>query len=62
MKKIFSIIATLFLTSCLFAANVVTMKLGKFDVTAIQIQSMNHRKDLFRYKDAKKLEEFLASL
>ena len=34
MKKIFSIIATLFLTSCLFAANVVTMKLGKFNVVS----------------------------
>lgn len=59
MKKIFSIIAMLFLTSCLFAADVVTIKLGKFDVTAIKIQSMNHQKDLFRYKDTKKLEEFL---
>ena len=37
MKKIFSIIAMLFLTTCLFAANTVNMKLGKFDVTAIKI-------------------------
>ena len=59
MKKIFSIIAMLFLTTCLFAANTVNMKLGKFDVTAIKIQSMNHKKELFRYKDTKKLEEFL---
>ena len=59
MKKIFSIIAMLFLTSCLFAANVVNIKLGKFDVTAIKIQEMNHKKELFRYKDTKKLEELL---
>ena len=59
MKKIFSIMAMLFLTTCLFAANTINMKLGKFDVTAIKIQSMNHKKELFRYKDTKKLEEFL---
>ena len=59
MKKIFSIVAMLFLTSCLFAANIVDMKLGKFDIKAIQIQPMNHKKELFRYKDSKKLEEFL---
>ena len=59
MKKFFSIIAILFLTTSLFAANVINMKLGKFDVTAIKIQSMNHKKELFRYKDTKKLEEFL---
>ena len=59
MKKVFSIITILFLTSCLFAANIVDMKLGKFDIKAIQIQPTNHKKELFRYKDAKKLEEFL---
>ena len=59
MKKVFSIITILFLTSCLFAANIVGMKLGKFDIKAIQIQPTNHKKELFRYKDAKKLEEFL---
>lgn len=59
MKKIFSIIAMLFMTTGLFASNTVNVKLGKFDVTAIKIQSMNHKKDLFRYKDTKKLEEFL---
>ena len=59
MKKIFSIIATLLLTTSLFAANTINMKLGKFDVTAIKIQSMNHKKELFRYKDEKKLQEFL---
>lgn len=59
MKKFFLIIATLFVTTGLFAANTVHMKLGKFDVTAIKIQSMNHKKELFRYKDEKKLQEFL---
>lgn len=59
MKKVFSVIAMLFLTTCLFAANVVNIKLGKFDVTAIKVQAMDHKKDLFRYKDAKKLEEML---
>lgn len=59
MKKLFSIVAMLFLTSCLFAANIVDMKLGKFDVKAIQIQSMGHKKELFRYKDTTKLEELL---
>ena len=59
MKKLFSIIVILFLSSCLFAANIVNMKLGKFDVTAIKIQAMDHKKELFRYKDSKKLEEFL---
>ena len=60
MKKFFSIIAMLFLTTSLFAANVVNMKIGKFDVTAIKIQDMNHKKDLFRYKDTKQLEELLS--
>lgn len=59
MKKFFSIVAMLFLTSCLFAVNIVDMKLGKFDVKAIQIQSTNHKKELFRYQDTKKLEGFL---
>ena len=59
MKKVFSIITILFLTTSLFAANVINMKLGKFNVTAIKIQAMDHKKELFRYKDAKKLEEFL---
>jgi glyoxylase-like metal-dependent hydrolase (beta-lactamase superfamily II) len=59
MKKIFSIIAMLFFTTSIFAATVANMKLGKFDVTAIQIQPTNHKKELFRYKDEKKLQEFL---
>ena len=59
MKKMFSIVATLFFATGLFAANTVNMKLGNFDVTAIQIQSMNHKKELFRYKDSEKLKEFL---
>ena len=59
MKKMFSIVAMLFFATGLFAANTTNMKLGKFDVTAIAIQSMNHKKELFRYKDTKKLEEFL---
>ena len=59
MKKFFSIIVMLLLSTSLFAANIVNMKLGKFDVTAIKIQAMDHKKDLFRYKDSKKLEEFL---
>lgn len=59
MKKFFSIIAMLFLTASLFASNVISMKLGKFDVTAIKIQAMDHKKELFRYKDTKKLEEIL---
>ena len=59
MYKLFSIVAILFFTTSLFAANVVNMKLGKFDVTGIEIQATNHKKELFRYKDSKKLEEFL---
>jgi glyoxylase-like metal-dependent hydrolase (beta-lactamase superfamily II) len=59
MKKVFSIIAMLCFTAGLFAADTMNMKLGKFDVTAIKIQSTNHNKKLFRYKDEKKLEEFL---
>lgn len=59
MKKLFAIIFTLFLTTGLFAADIMNMKLGKFDVTAIKIQSMNHNKKLFRYKDEQKLQDFL---
>ncbi|WP_413853086.1 MBL fold metallo-hydrolase [Candidatus Ruminimicrobium bovinum] len=59
MCKFFSVLMMLFITSCLFAADVLNMKLGKFDVTAINIQSMEHNKKLFRYKDSKALENFL---
>ena len=46
MKKFFLIIVMLFLTSCLFAANVVSIKLGKFDIVAIKVQTMDHKKEL----------------
>lgn len=39
--------------------DILNFDLGKFKVTAIKIQEMNHKKTLFRYKDNKKLEEFL---
>ncbi len=58
MHKIFSVVALLFLSSCLFA-DVVNMKVGDFDVTAITIQAMNHRPGLFRYYGDKNIEDFL---
>ncbi|MBQ3834329.1 MAG: MBL fold metallo-hydrolase [Elusimicrobia bacterium] len=59
MNKIFSIITLLFLSTCLFAADIVNMKLGDFDVTAITIQYMNHKDSLFRYYGDKDIEDFL---
>lgn len=59
MYKIFSIMTLLFLSTCLFAADIVNMKLGDFDVSAITIQYMNHKDSLFRYYGDKDIEEFL---
>ncbi len=59
MNKIFSIIALLFFGSCLFAADIVNMKLGDFDVTAITIQYMNHKDSLFRYYGEKDIKDLL---
>lgn len=60
MCKLFSsIFVMLFCVSCLFAKDVVNLKLGKYNVVGICISSMNHNKDLFRYKNKDKLKEFL---
>jgi len=60
MYKLFSsIFVMLFCVSCLFAKDVIKMKLGKYNVTGFCISSMNHNKDLFRYKNKDELKKFL---
>ncbi len=60
MNKFFlSIFVMLFCVNCLFAKDIVTMKLGKYNITGICISSTNHNKDLFRYKNKDELKNFL---
>lgn len=60
-KFLLSLVAMFILSITPVFANddIFQFDLGKFKVTAIKIQTMNHNKTLFRYKDTKKLEEFL---
>ena len=61
MYKIFSsIFIMLFCVNLLFAKDIITMKLGKYNITGICVSSMNHDKNLFRYKNKDELKNFLA--